>query len=1448
MISPPREPTDSYYVFEVCWELGEKSGSTRQVLLGKALKMSRIYGDHYYLIAPHPDQAEDAHIWFAPEPFEAKWLGGLAERGLRVLTGRWKVPGNPRCLLVDFSGAYRSKGEILEWLWHNYRVDSVNADWDYLEPVLFGYRAGQIIANFAEERARGRDVLAQWHNWHVGAGLLYLKQTRPEVAQVFTAHHTVLGRGIAGTGENLINSMEKIHTQERAAALGVMAKVSLEAACMTEADCLTAISAITATEIQVFHDLQPGLILPNALPDPFPNKDYLQPERRLAIRDELFRLTEAMTNQKLDRAKTSLVLTSGRYEYVNKGLNLILDSLPLMEESLEQSDRHMVLFLLMPCGAKAPKTELLNALNGVSPVSKPQLITHELSLPEDDPLLAHLERLDIRNEAADHIKVIFIPTQLDGSDAILPRHFLELIPAFDLSVYPSHYQSWGFSAMESLACGVPTITSDLSGFGNWIAESVQHPEACYVMPRAQADYEQATRDLAEHMLRGIGPAEPTQVEKRRSQAKEIADAIHWTVYIRYYLEAYHEAVLTRDRRFHGQGNTHPETIWEDRPTGHPLESQDHLRPIMKPFTVLNILPTSLTRLRELAYNLWWSWHPDAETLFRDLSPDVWFEASHNPVELLDSVPQETLDKAAQDPIFLDRLDRVLASFDAYQTQRRERMAKPEIAYFSYQFGIHECLPLYQNSSGITAGDYLKSASDLSAPVIAVGLAFHRGHYVQKFDLQGHPLHEPLESDFTSLPLRPLKREDGSLFLTTLVFPGRKVTVQIWLVQVGAVSLYLLDTDHPDNHERDRHITRDCNPSDNELRLQQYMILGIGGCNLIRELGFAPQVWHLNDCSGALAALSRAAYLIHHTNLDFEAAWEFVRQSTLVTLHQAGKHPDLDSGAFDEDTMRPYFSIYRHALDTSWSQIMALGAWPESSRPEPLGQVSAPPDGARSKAQRSEPGHHHFSMTLLAIRASGTVVAKSQTHRESLRHRLQTIAPGFHYSELPITCVTEGIHAASWLADPIQKLLSRNIGEHWRSETDTTPDWNSLREIPDKDLRRIRQELKSKLVHDVRRHLEHTWHKRRDSPSLLTKIIGNMREDALIIGFSHDFTPHSRANLLFRDPATLARIVNLEDRPVMVFFTDKIQPGDTFGEKLLENAYRLCREEEFLGKLIFLEDYGIAMAKRLVQGCDLWLNAPVVPASATGLSGIKAALNGALNLSIPAGWWVEGDNGENGWTIGKNLQNESQDYQDEFDSQHLYLLLEQTVIPAYFKDCLVGPSASWLTKSKESMIAAISHFTSSRVGHEYRQRYYLPIQERFRQLSELEYAATRSLAAEKARIDKAWPHTRIVEARVEVLREESVCHGQKVPILVEVHHPDLPPEALRVEFVSARRDHDGQFHELVVMPLALTERTECSSRWKGTYVPTRNGLKAYGIRVVPSSEGIDLSHPLVKWAP
>lgn len=1425
-MSVAKSETISSYLFEVSWEVCNKVGGIFTVLATKAAEMVSHYGDRYVLIGPKVWQQDhvSAPDRFIPDHECPELVAAMSHLGIDVSCGRWDIPGRPRCLLIDFSSAYKTKDVVLEELWTSYQVDSLTGGWDYVEPVLFGHTAAKVIQRFAGLYAGETEVVAQWHEWMVGSGLLHLKSVAPEISSVFTTHATIMGRSIASSGEPLEIALKSLDGSAKASALNIRAKYSLERALVVQADCLTTVSTTTADEVFAIYGRRPDVILPNALGDAFPDPGLMEKDRVARVREELFTLAETMTGEALDPQSTQLIMTSGRYEYVNKGVNMFIDALGAIARNEEPQGTWLV-YVFLPSGHGGPLPSLISALQTKRRLDSPAMVTHSLDHPEEDSLLKHCRQLGLVNQQGSRVKIIFAPVYLDGKDGVFNRDYYELLAAFDLAVFPSHYEPWGYTPLESIGLGVPTVTSDLAGFGQWAAaRSHLNDWATYVLPRLNRNYADSLRLLTKHLENWASLPSERKLNARED-ALALASQARWANFAKFYFSAHRAAILARSKRMPLAGK-HPKKMVQKRAEMQLASPQEEKNPAVafwRPFTVKNRIPQPFANLEQLAHNLWWTWHFPAEHLFRDLDPVAWELSGHNPVKLLDTLPQETLDRAAQDPVFEERYAAVMEDFEDY-LKNRQAASDPQIAYFCMEYGLHECLQLYSGGLGVLAGDHLKAASDLDLPLIAIGMAYREGYFRQRFDISGYQIHEPMQLDFSSLPMCLLRNEDGSPLQIKILFPGHKLTIGAWEVRVGSVRLLLLDTDLPQNGPVDRSITSSLYGGDREKRLKQEMVLGIGGRNLLAELGIKPRVWHLNEGHASFLVLSRAAALMQEHHLDFQSALEYCRETGVFTTHTP---VPAGHDVFSEDLMRPFFSIYRHVLHISWDRIMGLGRYPDAPR------------------------NAEFSMTVLGMRGNADVNGVSQLHGEVSQRNLQPIIPGHHWREVPVGAITNGVHMPTWLAPELQTWFDRLFPNDWRMRgADDKGFWEKLRQIDRDEYRKVRMQLKRQLLSAIRMQMEGIWARHQDSPGLLNTILANLREDACIIGFARRFAPYKRATLLFRDLERLAKIVNNPKRPVIFIFAGKAHPADEMGKALIREIYQISRRPEFQGRILLLENYDMALAKFLVRGCDIWLNTPTRPLEASGTSGMKAAMNGGVNVSVLDGWWVEGYQGNNGWAIGEDRVFETPEYQDDYDSQHLYSLLEDQVLPRFF-DKDITMSDAWLQTSLQAMTTSLAPFAARRMVGEYRDRYYGPGMQRALDLQANQFQAVSQNAELKRRLRQLWEHVRVLDYHLEGLQEGTLHHGDLVQLRVSLQHPKLETSELDVQCVVGLKATDGDLELLQIIHLECKEQNEEGvTTWAGEFQSRSSGSKAFGLRVVPKlpleRHGVATDLPLVHW--
>ncbi len=697
------------------------------------------------------------------------------------------------------------------------------------------------------------------------------------------------------------------------------------------------------------------------------------------------------------------------------------------------------------------------------------------------------------------------------------------------------------------------------------------------------------------------------------------------------------------------------------------------------------LPERIKRLGELAYNLWWTWQPDAARAFGRLDYDLWEYLDHNPIRFLRAVEASRLEAAAADADYLAIYDRVFTSFDSYISRSglwAER-AHPEltnrpIAYFSMEYGLHESLPIYSGGLGVLAGDHLKEASDLGLPLIGIGLMYAEGYFSQRIGEDGwqEAINRPL--NFDDLPVLPVLGEDGQRLTLEVEFPDRAVSVQVWEVRVGRVPLYLLDSNLEANSPADRSLTARLYWADLDYRVMQEMLLGIGGVRALRFLGYNPSVWHMNEGHAAFLTLERARELVEAGH-SFEDAVASTRSNNIFTTHTP-----VPAGN-DEF---PLWLIEKHLA----------GFWPELK----LGRDQFF-DVARHRSSTGE----SFSMGILALRNSEGRNAVSELHERVARKMWNFLWPDCPEAEVPITHVTNGVHSANWMARRVRLLLDWHLGADWYDRLDDPDLWSQVDAIPDAALLDVRFHLKRKLAFYMRERVRERWMEGGYHPVQVVASGVLINPYALTIGFARRFASYKRAALLLSDVDRLQRILSLPNMPVQIIFAGKAHPADEAGKRIIQQVYRQVKRAELGGRLVFLEDYDMNLARYLVQGVDVWLNTPLRPMEASGTSGMKAALNGGLNFSVLDGWWREAYNGSNGWAIGQESDSASSEEQDREDAESLYRTLEDEIIPLYYERDPKEISHGWLKRVKESMKTIIPRFSTRRMVKEYVERLYVP---------------------------------------------------------------------------------------------------------------------------------------------
>lgn len=833
-----------------------------------------------------------------------------------------------------------------------------------------------------------------------------------------------------------------------------------------------------------------------------------------------------------------------------------------------------------------------------------------------------------------------------------------------------------------------------------------------------------------------------------------------------------------------------------------------------PLEVNPKIPKRLARLEELASNLWYSWDRPTRAIFARLNPALWDSVGHNPKAMLKRIDEQRLIDAASDPAFLDSLTRVLAAFDAYHAEPPFRSGgggfrqDELVAYFCAEFGVHESLPLYSGGLGILAGDHCKAASDFKLPFVAVGLLYRQGYFVQTIDAEGRQRADYHDSDFSDLPIEPVIRQDGRELTVELAFPGRKLTVKVWQAKVGHVRLFLLDTDVRENSERDRAIAHRLYGGDRTTRLEQELVLGVGGARALAAMGLKPSVFHINEGHAAFLVLERVRSLVAD-GMTTDAALEAVASNTVFTTHTP---VPAGHDQFNDATVLPYVK----------SVFGELGA-----QPEKLAALARPPAGG------------DFNMTALAIRGSRYVNGVSRIHGGVSQRLLKDFWPQVTPEENPVGYVTNGVHVTTFLAPEWGEVLDRFLGVGWMHRLGHPGIWEKIRDIPDHIFWSVRQDIKARMLHMLRHRISRQHLRNHGSESHLERLLrycDPAKPNVLTIGFGRRFATYKRATLLFNDLDNFRRIVGDKERPVVFLFAGKAHPADEPGQELIRTLVHMSGQEEFQGRLLFIEGYDLHIARRLVSGVDVWLNNPVHPLEASGTSGMKAGMNGVINLSILDGWWDEGYDGQNGWAIKPASPQLDQHRRDREEARTLYELLQDSVVPLYYRRAEGGYSAEWIRIAKRSMASLLPRYDASRMLGEYVSKFYLPaVRQGHRYVNE-NYQAAKTIATWKSRVNTAWPGVTIRRLDTPKAR---IQFGETLPIEVALKLNGLSTNDVCVELLLSRVVRDGQplehSHELAPAGADGPEQ-----RYRLDLKPGLSGRLDYRIRVYPRHEL--LTHP------
>ncbi|TPV94417.1 MAG: alpha-glucan family phosphorylase [Myxococcales bacterium FL481] len=1403
--------TSTRNLFEISWEVCNKVGGIHTVIASKAARMVERFEDRYIAIGPWLDSQDNPG--FEEEAQEAGVVATCARHGLTVRAGRWQLPCRPRALLVDFSELFEHKDEILAGLWETYHIDSLFGRWDYIEPVLFGHACGLVVeALWRESLAEGGgEGIVQCHEWMTGSALLYLKQKVPGLATAFTTHATVLGRSLASTGRSPLAALGEAVPAQAAAELGVRAKHSIEAAAARESDVFTTVSELTQRECEVFLGRRPDVVTVNGMDLEYLADCYASVQPQDA-REKLIRVGEATLGWGIDK-DSLLVAISGRYEFRNKGIDLFLEALAELES---RPGPPLVAFLLIPAGNTGLRSDVRARLFGDVESSRSEretCVTHQLADPQGDPIAQACARLGFDGAVGKRVTVLHVPEYIAPEDGLFECTYEALLRGFDVTCFPSFYEPWGYTPAESLAAGVPTISSDLAGIGRWaLRAGLGLEDGIAVLPREGRDDGEAVSALAGVLTRLLKSA--AQSEQLGRAGQRTVQRLNWHGLVREYDSAY-ELALTAARARGALSSTWPTT--PEAPVGiRPFQQPPHLQR----FEVRTTLPPALQPLEAFSENLWWTWNPCGEALLAEIDPELWEQVEHDPRRLFASVSPERLRKLAADSAYVarigvvtDRLEQYLADTGAAHTGAGPTAERP-VVYLSAEFGLHAPLRIYSGGLGVLAGDHLKSASDLGVPMVAIGLFYRGGYLRQSTNAEGDQVDLPVDIDPAQLALSPVRDARGLPLRVGVPLPNRTLWLAVYRLAVGRVSLYLLDSDVAENREGDRSITRRLYPADRELRLRQEIALGIGGARLVRELGITPSVYHLNEGHSAFVVLERASEMVRHNNLTFDEARVAVRADTVFTTHTP---VPAGTDRFSESLMRKHFAALAQRVGVGWSRFMSFGAPAE--------------------------GDSEFDMTQLALGFSSQINGVSELHAWVSRRMFHWRWPQLLEEEVPVSGLTNGVHLSTWTHPSIAAALGAGERpvrsedyENHASAASATKLWSA------------RLEAKQRLLHTIATRLERQTLERRSSPAQLERMLDGLRGEHLLVGFARRFASYKRADLILRDVDRLRRLVSDPERPMRLVFAGLAHPADGEGGGLLRRVVQLAHSPDFVGKVFFVDGYGLQFARDLVQGVDLWLNTPRRGLEASGTSGMKVAANGGLNLSIQDGWWMEAWREDLGWSIGERDGIAHESFQDELDAASLYRVLEDEVLPEFFDRDADGLPQRWLTRMRRALATLPVRFNSDRMVDEYHQRGYQPAAKRGAALRERHYDLVRHEARAGWEDRRRFEQVRFLETKASPLDHAAVGHEVQVHTTIDLAGLDtgraIVEVVLRAE--SAHHERDPTY-AVKLTPEASPQ--DNAVRFSGSLVLEHSGSHELGVRVrLQGRDPVPYEcADLVKWA-
>lgn len=827
------------------------------------------------------------------------------------------------------------------------------------------------------------------------------------------------------------------------------------------------------------------------------------------------------------------------------------------------------------------------------------------------------------------------------------------------------------------------------------------------------------------------------------------------------------------------------------------------QPIWKKLFVESNIPEKLTPLKEISRNLWWVWNTEARELFQYIDAEIWEECEHNPIVLLDEVNYQRFLELEKDEAFLFKMNHVSALLHKYLDDRKV-LKGPSVAYFSMEYGLHDSLKIFSGGLGILAGDYLKEASDSKVDLVGVGLLYRYGYFRQNISITGEQLSNYDAQQFSKIPVQPAYDADGNWISVQVQYPGREISAQVWQVSIGSIKLFLLDADFEANSDEDRFVTHHLYGGDNENRLKQEMLLGLGGIRALKKLGYSMDIYHCNEGHAAMIGLERMADFVSEKRLTYAEAKEVVRVSTLFTTHTP---VPAGHDSFYQDMFKHYMHEFPGRVGISWDEFCNLG--------------------------KANPFEDHFNMSYLACNLSQGINGVSMLHGEVSKEVLSPLYEGFLPEELEVGYVTNGVHYATWAAKEWKEMHQKYFGKAFPEDQLDFDLWERIYKIPDEEIWNLKQNMRLKTIGYIKQRFTNTWIKRHENPKMISEVLGKLNPYALTIGFARRFATYKRAHLLFRNLDRLSKLVNDPARPVQFIFAGKAHPADKAGQDLIKYIVEISKRPEFIGKILFVQNYDMNLAKMMLQGVDIWMNTPTRPLEASGTSGEKGVMNGTIHFSVLDGWWVEGYKKDAGWALPQENAYEINDLQDELDAETIYNIFEEEILPAFYDRNINGIPEKWVSYIKNTFAQVSPNFTTARMIRDYQDRFYKPQSERSTRLIASDYKLAKEIAKWKSGVSAVWDQIEVKNVQITDGITNVLKIGEVYPARVVVDIKSLKPEDLSVEMVITENGKDTRPTLIECLPFTVEKAEGQLITYKLDLNLMNAGAFGYAIRIVPN---------------